>query len=86
MKKLLMSIRDVKADNFTSVWQSDNIATAMRTFVDVAHDAQSFVCRYPEDFGLYRLGEFDSTTGVIIPEPQPVHIMSGDEAIKSNKV
>lgn len=56
--------------------QSD--AVAMRDFrIAVNASKDSLMHSSPGDFDLFRLGEFDPETGIIIPENAPVLVVSG---------
>lgn len=43
-------------------------ASATRIFFEACSDSRSELAKYPTDFELVYLGEFDSETGVITPE------------------
>lgn len=38
---------------------------ASRSLQELVNDPQSLVAKYPEDFALYKLGEFDERTGML---------------------
>lgn len=79
MKNSVYSIMDVKAAVFGRPFVQLNNAVAMRTFSDLAKDAQSEISRHPEDFKLFRLGEFDDNSGVLSPVAQPEFLASGSD-------
>ena len=57
---------------------------AVASFQSAAQDPQSNICKYPGDFTLIHIGEFDERTGVlIIQEPQKI-VMTGTQAVKKN--
>ena len=43
-------------------------AQAVRSFTDIATDAEHEVGRHPEDYSLVRCGTFDDQTGILNPE------------------
>lgn len=64
MMKKVYSIRDNKMETFGTLVFIDNDAVAVRMFGDlVLNDKESLIGKHPADFGLYKLGEFDDTTG-----------------------
>lgn len=59
MKKLIFSIYDVKGKFYSTPFYVINKPTAVRTFTDAVHDEQTLICKHPEDYSLYYLGEFE---------------------------
>lgn len=45
-----------------------NDETAVRSFGHACKSPDSLMASYPEDYSLYRLGEFDDVSGVILSE------------------
>lgn len=48
---------------------------AIRSFTDAVGDKNTQFCKYPADYHLWRLGEFDDGSGVLEPTPggpQPI--------------
>jgi len=70
MKLKMFSVLDTKTGAFGNPFVSLREESAIREFSDAVNDGsnpnnQWF--RHPEDFSLYFLGEFDTSTGVINP-------------------
>lgn len=61
-----------------------NDAVAVRQFSVVVNHEDGMIKKYPEDYALYRVGVFDMTTGIIIPEDYPVEVASGLNLRKLN--
>lgn len=76
MKQKVLAVRDTKSETFLSPITVKTIGEAERGFKDEVNNPQSMMCKHPEDFGLYLLGEYDNLTGILIPESQPKHIAS----------
>jgi len=72
----IYSIYDEKAEDFSPPFFSANDRLAQRMVKDSARGNGSMLGAYPEDFKIYRLGEFNSGTGQIGVEKQPVLIMA----------
>lgn len=73
MKLPVYAIRDVRS-TFTGLTVDTNDATASRNFAHAVMQVGSIMNSHPQDFSLYRLGEFDTDTGVLIPL-SPIHLV-----------
>lgn len=81
MIKILYSVRD-ELNDFGSVFAAPSDGFARRDFASAVNNpGPSAVSFSPKDFGLYRLGTFDSDTGLIKPEPVPVLVVRGDALV-----
>lgn len=76
MKLPVYAIRDVRS-TFTSLTVDTNDATASRNFAHAVMQVGSIMHSHPQDFSLYRLGEFDTDTGVLIPLSPIQLVMDG---------
>ncbi len=61
------SIFDKKAATYNTPFFCINDGVACRSFSDLVRDHRSTVGQHPEDFALYRLGEFNDLEGIISP-------------------
>ena len=68
MVKQVYSIQDVKVSMYYPPMLLKNDAEARRMLTDVVADSQTPVSKYPEDFRLMRLGEFDDNSGLLLTE------------------
>lgn len=73
MKYVVVAIRD-EMTGFFSPQCEVNESTAARNFEHaVVSHPDSLFFTHPADYGLYRIGEFDSDTGVMEPcLPEPI--------------
>jgi len=71
------TILDTKSKIYNQPHFLINDAVAIRQFQLVTQDKDSIISKYPEDFRLYRVGQFDMLTGKIVPEEAPVEIAHG---------
>nr|AVQ10208.1 DNA binding protein VP5 [Gokushovirinae environmental samples] len=55
---------------------------AMRMFRDAVGSADHQFCKHPEDFVLFRLGEFDDNTGAVEPLHVTEKLMDGLTAVE----
>lgn len=65
MKKVY-SVFDSKAEAYTLPFFADTAGVATRMFMDATGDANSNFCKYPEDYTLFEIGEFEERTGELI--------------------
>jgi hypothetical protein len=66
MKKIFC-IHDEKAEAFLQPFFFDTVGQAERALIDCMRDATHNFARYPSDFTLFLIGEFDESSGVITP-------------------
>lgn len=70
----MFCIRDAKADIFHRPFFSSTHGEAERQFVQVVNDDKSTIFKFPEDFDLYYLGEYDDNSGKIKSLDTPQHV------------
>lgn len=81
MIKILYSVRD-DLNDFGSVFTAPSDGFAKRDFASAVNNpGPSAVSYSPKDFALYKLGTFDSETGVVKPEAVPILIVRGDALV-----
>lgn len=68
------SIRDSKAEVFNTPFYQKTHGEAERTFQTLAKDDKSTISKYPDDYDLYYLGEYDQDTGKSHPIDTPQHM------------
>jgi hypothetical protein len=71
MKISVFSVFDNKLQAFLQPFFSPNRATAIRNVVYSMQDSSSNFRSFPADFGLFYIGEFDDSNGVLsssVPE------------------
>jgi len=74
----LFSIWDNKAKFHSTPWFSPNDDTAIREFVRVVNDGSSAINASPDDYTLFRIGTFDSDTGLITAEDKKLLSLGTD--------
>lgn len=70
----LFCIRDKKADIFFNPLSHESTANAVRFAHELANDGKSFFFKFPEDYSLYRVADFDPVKGEVIGFAVPVFI------------
>lgn len=81
----LFAVRDVKADAFGAPVSLQTRGLALRGFRDVCARGESDMARYPSDYMLYELGEYEPNTGRLVGHPVPVFVASAVEMIEAIK-
>ena len=81
MNKLLISIKDSKAETWSVPAGTDNKATALRDFGTLVADGRTIVGQHPSDFDLYVVGSFDLSTG-LVESRIPEHLANGSDFAK----
>lgn len=67
------AIHDRKAGFFNPPFFFPSVGQAVRLCTDLTADMSNVIGRYPQDFDLYQVGEFDDATGQF-QTPERVHI------------
>lgn len=65
-KMILVAIRDKKAEFFHPPYAVPTEAMAIRGFGDAVLKGNSDLAAHPEDFVLFKVGEYDQFTGAVI--------------------
>lgn len=65
MKRLIVSIKDVKLGEFLGLSIVKNVEEAHRHFLEMLNAPSSRLNAYPADYQMWRLGDLDTETGVI---------------------
>lgn len=61
----IYTIFDSAADCYNSIFLEESNGAAIRQFALAANDAQSMLCKFPGDFTLFKVGEWDKFKGKI---------------------
>lgn len=69
----IYAVHDSKAETFGRPVFQNTVGEAVRAFSDECSNDQSMLYNHPEDFNLYKLGEYDQGTG-LFSTLVPVHI------------
>ena len=65
----IYSIYDSKSKAFSQPFSSANDQVAIRQFTTLASEQGNNVNKFPEDFSLHHIGEFDDSTGMLVALP-----------------
>lgn len=60
MKMQVFTVYDSKAEFYSAPFYQQNVGMALRAFEDTVGDPESALCRHPEDFTLFHMGEWEN--------------------------
>lgn len=69
------ALRDVRTEAFHRPMFLQNDAVLDRSIRDAMEDEHNLLCTHPEDYQVYRLGEFDDSNGKLAAIP-PEHMFN----------
>lgn len=72
----ILSIYDQKSGVWFTPFTARSMGEAIRMFCDTVDDPSTVLHKYPQDFDLFHIGNFENTTGVITTASPAVHIGS----------
>ncbi|AXH76683.1 MAG: nonstructural protein [Microviridae sp.] len=72
MVKYLFSVYDSKARTYCNPFTAINQAVAIRDFTQAAHDPASHINKFPTDYTLVELGEYDDENATMNLHQNPV--------------
>jgi len=67
MKSKVFAVFDSKVGAFATPWCSPTIASGSRAFAGACEDRSSMLFKHPADYALFLVGEFDESTGALVP-------------------
>jgi len=80
----MFCVRDSKGEVYNQPFFQRTHGEAERNFRTLAIDEKSQIAKYPEDYDLYYLGEYDDITGKIRPLDTPQHVLKAANALAKN--
>jgi len=66
MKTQMFSVLDNVSKVFGLPFFQPRVEIAKRAVSDLVNDGVSLASKHPEDFSLYRVGQFDDETGLVV--------------------
>jgi len=80
--KIICSVYDVKGAFYSTPFISLNEEMAARDFGAVVRDPNTMLSKFPEDFRLVVIAEFDDISGAVIPYKTPKFLVDAIAFIK----
>ena len=90
MKKVVCGVYDMKAGSYDYVGHFDNLVQASRAFENSVRNPDSVYAKYPMDFYLVHLADFDVLTGFfeckssLLPFCNASDFLTGGDSKKSS--
>lgn len=84
MKHQIIAVFDRGIQAYMRPFTTPHRNAALRSFTDEANREDSEICKHPEDYDLYQVGEFDENTGQITGLDRPELIARGQDLKRSN--
>lgn len=78
----IFAMLDVKANHFLQPFPETSTIAALRGFEVAVNEGKSTFSRFPDDFCLMELAEFDQETGKITPYISPNNLGSARSVLK----
>lgn len=79
------AVYDSKASCFGVPFFMATTGLAVRAFSELVNDPKSTVSRYPTDFVLFQVGEFDDQKGIFVPMEHQVNLGMASEYVRENR-
>lgn len=79
----IFSVYDCKTEAYAQPFFMKTKGEAVRGFTDVSNDKSTNIAKYPEDFTLFEIGEYDDSNGMIKPHDTPVSVGKAIEFVRS---
>ena len=68
MKYVMFSCYDSKVEAFMRPWTAQTEGQAIRMFQDELEQPNTEINKHPEDYSLFKIGEFHDHDGTVTPE------------------
>jgi len=82
----IYSIRDSKGEIFHPPFYQKSHGEAERSFRELTRDEKSFIAKYPDDYDLYYLGEYDDQKGTFNSLDTPQHVIKAVQLIPNTNM
>ncbi|AZL82695.1 nonstructural protein [Apis mellifera associated microvirus 24] len=83
MNYKLFSVRDAKSEIFHPPWFKLTHGEAERDFRSAVNDEKTNLNKYPEDYDLYYVGEYDDNSGRFSPLDTPQHVIKAVQCFRA---
>lgn len=83
MKLQVFAIYDSKVKDFANPFFMHSKGELQRGFTELVNDPKTKLNKYPEDFSVFHLGEYNSESGALIPLQAPERLFTALEVINT---
>jgi len=78
----MYAVYDSKAEVHSAPFVVRTKGEAIRSFQEAANNKESHIGKYPEDYALFEIAEWNDENGVVTPHKAPIHIGGAREFLK----
>jgi len=78
----IFAMYDLKAGFYLQPFPETSTISALRGFEVAVNNAESIFSRFPDDFCLHELAEFDQHTGELLPHSPPQNLGTARTVLK----
>lgn len=78
----IFAVKDMKAQTFNRPNSANSIPDMVRSFEMAINDGESIMSRFPNDFRLFHLADFNIESGEILPLHTPTDLGSAADFVK----
>ncbi|QXP08059.1 MAG: nonstructural protein [Arizlama microvirus] len=79
MKLKVFAVYDSKAEQYKPPFVLSTKGLALRSWAQLLEDENTDPSKFPADFTLFELGEYDDSNGKMLPHPTPLSLGTGLE-------
>lgn len=79
----LFCILDIKSGFYLKPFAESSTVQALRGFEIAVNESDSTFKRFPDDFALMDLGDFDCQSGLLVANTAPVNLGTGRSVIRN---
>jgi len=76
MRIAVLAVFDHKVRAYAQPFFAQTVASGERSFIAACDDKTSLLARFPVDYGLFHVGWFDDSSGMLEPLTPPVFVAS----------
>ena len=80
------SIYDTASGAYMRPFMMQSDGQAIRSFTDIAMDAEHEIGKHPEDYALFRIGQFNDNKGELVGEDRECLITALEAVAKTRRV
>lgn len=81
----IFSVYDVKAEAYARPFFAETRGVALRSFQDIANDPNHQIGKYPSDYTLFEIGQYNDQSGELVNAEANVALGAAIEFVKEKR-
>lgn len=81
----VFAVYDSKVEAYMNPFCMRSKGEAIRAFTSTVNSGESAISKYPEDFTLFEIGEYDEMTGVLTPHETRINLGVAIEFVRGRE-